>query len=112
MLSLALRALVLVFVFVVREQFGLELVHRAAGLVDEPAQVTGHLGELAGAEDQQKQQPDDDQFLSADTEHHANITRKFASYKGLVAPPMFDRTYILFRVREFGANPERYVGGN
>jgi hypothetical protein len=71
--------LFLVF-FVGGDQLVLELVHRAARLVDEPAEVAGHLWELARPEDHQDKQPDDDQLLSADAEHDANITRGSLCY--------------------------------
>jgi hypothetical protein len=75
LLLLALRAPFLFFIFV-REKFAFELVHRAAGFADEPAEVASYLGELARAEDDQKEQADNNHLLTADTEHVANITRE------------------------------------
>ncbi len=66
------------------DKLALELVGRATGLVDEPAEVAGHLGELTRAEDHQNQQPDDDQLFPADTEHNANITRELTGYNAEV----------------------------
>ena len=103
MLPLALRAPVLAFV--VEHQLALELVHRAAGLVDEAAQVASHLRELAGAEDHQKQQPDNDQLLPAYAEHAENITRRPAPYNVFAGRRRFDRTYILIFVKRSGVNP-------
>ena len=78
-LTLALGAPVL-FVVLVGDQLGLELLHRTASVVDEPAEIAGHLGELAGAEDHQKDQPDDDYLFPADAEHVTNITRRPGGY--------------------------------
>ncbi len=69
-LALALRAPVLVFVFV-QDQLVLELVHGAASFVYEPAQVPGHLRKLAGTEDDQEQEPYEHHLLDADAEHEA-----------------------------------------
>jgi len=109
-LPLALRASVLVFV--VEYQLALELVHRAAGLVDEAAQVASHLRELAGAEDHQKQQPDNDQLFPTYTEHAENIPRRPTAYNVFTVRRRFDRTYILIFVRRSGVNPvsESFVG--
>ena len=49
----------------------LELFHRAAGFVHEPAKVSGHGGELAGTEDDQEEEPYDHHLLHADAEHGA-----------------------------------------
>jgi hypothetical protein len=49
----------------------LELVHSAASFVHELAEVSGHLRELAGTEDNQEQEPYDHHLLDADTEHEA-----------------------------------------
>ena len=91
-----------------RDELALELIDRATGLVDESAEVTGHLRELARAKDHQDQQPDDDQLLSADTEHDANITWRLTGYNANSQPatdPTDTRTYILFRVGRSVANP-------
>ena len=81
MIVLALRAPVpFVFAVFAGKQFALELIHRVAGLADEPAEVAGHLGELARAKDDQKEQTDNNYLLTADTEHSANITRCPAGY--------------------------------
>ncbi len=74
-----------VFLFYIGDKFALKLVHRATGFAEEPPQIPGHLGEFAGPKDHQKQKPDDDQFLSADTEHKANITRGRHGYNGVTA---------------------------
>ena len=79
---LALRAPVLVLVFV-QDQLVLKLVHGPAGLGYEPAQIPGHLRELGGTEDYEREEPNDHQFLRADAEHDANITREFAGYNAL-----------------------------
>jgi hypothetical protein len=67
----------------------LELVYRAAGLVDEVPQVSGYLRELAGAEDQQKEQSDDDYLLGADTEHALNITPGGRPYNERSGPALY-----------------------
>lgn len=48
-----------------------ELLHRAARYVDEPAEVSGHVGQLAGTEDDQEEEPYQHHLLHADTEHGA-----------------------------------------
>jgi hypothetical protein len=80
--TLALALLAPVFVFVVAgDQLALELVHRATGLVDEPAEIAGHLGELAGAEEDQEKEADDHYLLETDPESHAKmITSRLAGY--------------------------------
>jgi hypothetical protein len=49
----------------------LELVHGAPSFVHELAELSGHLRELAGTEDNQEQEPYDHHLLDADTEHEA-----------------------------------------
>jgi hypothetical protein len=49
----------------------LELVHGATSFVHELAEVSGHLRELAGTEDNQEQEPYEHHLLDADTEHEA-----------------------------------------
>ena len=49
----------------------LELVHGAASFVHELAELSGHLRELAGTEDNQRQEPYEHYLLDADTEHEA-----------------------------------------
>jgi hypothetical protein len=86
-LSLALRAPVLFFLILVQDQLGLELVHRAASLGDEPADVASHLRELAGPKDHQKEHSDDDQLLKSYTERHMqNITWGLPGYNGSEVP--------------------------
>ena len=78
---LALRFDVLFVVFVGGDDLGLELLHGASGLVDELAKVAGHLGELAGSEEDQEQDGYDQDLLESDPEtHRPNITRRSAAY--------------------------------
>jgi hypothetical protein len=47
----------------------LEPVHGAASFVHELAEISGHLRELAGTEDNQEQEPYERHLLDANTEH-------------------------------------------
>jgi hypothetical protein len=49
----------------------LELLHRAASVAEEPAEISGHDGEFFGTEDDQEDEPYDHHFLQADAEHEA-----------------------------------------
>jgi hypothetical protein len=49
----------------------LELLRGAASFVHELAELSGHLRELAGTEDNQGQEPYEHHLLEADTEHEA-----------------------------------------
>jgi hypothetical protein len=49
----------------------LEPLHRAASFVHETAEISGHLRELAGTEDDQEKEPYEHHLLDADTEHEA-----------------------------------------
>ena len=59
LLTLAFGGTVVFVLVVGGGQLGLELVHRAASFGDELADVPGHLRELAGAEEDQEQDSDD-----------------------------------------------------
>jgi hypothetical protein len=47
----------------------LELLHRAAGVAAESAEIAGHAGELFGTQDDQEDEPYDHHLLHADAEH-------------------------------------------
>jgi hypothetical protein len=49
----------------------LEPLDRAARFADESADVSGHAGQLIGAEDDQKEEPYDHHLRGADAEHGA-----------------------------------------
>jgi hypothetical protein len=51
------------------DDLSLELLHRAASVTEEPAEIVDHAGELFGTEDDQEDEPYDHHFLHADTEH-------------------------------------------
>jgi hypothetical protein len=67
MLELARRVVLLLFLG--RGDLRLELVELAASTTYEPAEIPGHTRELVGAEDHQKEKPDDYRLLYSDTEH-------------------------------------------
>lgn len=55
-----------------RGEFGFELVDVTTGSAYESAEVSGHTGELARAEDYQEEKPDDYHLLCSDAEHRLN----------------------------------------
>jgi hypothetical protein len=57
-----------------RGEFGFELVHVTTGSAYEPAEVSGHPGELARAEDYQEEKPDNYHLLCSDAEHRLNAS--------------------------------------
>ncbi len=71
MLGLATRVVLLLFLG--RGDLGLELVELTASSAYEPAEVPGHPGELARAEDYQEEKPDDYHLLCFDAEHRLNV---------------------------------------
>ena len=81
--ELALAAGGLVVIVDIGCELGLELVHGAAGLVNETADVAGHLGELAGAEEQEEENSYQNYFPWTNPETHAtNILPRAAGYNG------------------------------
>ncbi len=55
-----------------RGEFGFELVDVTTGSAYEPAEVSGHSGELARTEDYQEEKPNDHHLLCSDAEHRLN----------------------------------------
>ncbi len=53
-------------------EFGFKVVGVAPGFVYEPSKVPGYLGELARAENYQKEKPDDHHLLYSDAKHGSN----------------------------------------
>lgn len=67
-------------------ELGLELVHRATSLVNETADVPGHLGELARPEEQEEEDGYQNDLRWTDPETHAaNITPRTSGYNAPTA---------------------------
>lgn len=67
--SLAVTGLTVIFFL--GGEILLEILYRASGLADEPAEISCHGRQLAGTEDDQEEEPYDDHLLGTDTKHEA-----------------------------------------
>jgi len=65
------KLLAVLFFGVFGDEILLQLLHRAAGVADEPSDVSGHAGKVFGTEDDQDDETYDHHLLHADAEHGA-----------------------------------------